>query len=254
MAIEELSSVVSPKPAQRRLALPGPGIVLECTSRGALLKIQRDDLGLLDGITPGISFLHLLHRDSLDKAHAFLTELKNRTSAFGWELKVSLTRQATTLFIGGTLKHNRLLIFGTRTKGTLLRFSRSFLDRGLLSAVNQAIREHIGLAPNHDARESDLLEQLTCANHKLINLQRILARKTTTLERLTAELQEARTGIHTLQQLLPICSSCKQIRDEQGIWHHIENYFKDHAGVQFTHSICPVCVQALYPGLRLETK
>ncbi len=234
------------------MTLPGPGIVLECTEWGALLKIWRDDLGLLHDIVPGISFLDLLHRDSLDKAFAFLSELRDKTSAFGWELKVSLTRQATTLFVGGTMKDSRLLIFGTRTRGTLLAFSRYFLDSVHLRGVDRAIPQPIGLAEAQDERESALHEELSRANNKLVNLQRVLAKKNASLKRVSAELQAARTGILSLQSLLPICSSCKRIRDEQGIWIQVENYFKDRTGVQFTHSICPECAQILYPGLRLE--
>ena len=252
MAIEQSPRLVFQGTKRRRLALPGPGIVLECTDRGVLLKIWRDDLGLLHGITPGISFLHLLHRDSLDKAFAFLTELKDRASAFGWELKVSLTRQATTLFVGGTMKDNRLMIFGTRTRAALLGFSRYFMDGSLLKAVDQAIREHLGRTQAHDERELALHAELSCAHDKLVNLQQVLSRKNASLAQVSAELQEARTEIHNLQSLLPICSSCKKIRDEQGTWNQIENYFKDRLGVQFTHSICPECAQILYPGLRLE--
>ncbi len=234
------------------MALPGPGIVLECTARGVLLKIWRDDLGLLHGISPGVSFLHLLHRGSLDKTFAFLTELKNRGSAFGWELKISLTRQAATLFIGGAMRDNLLMIFGTRTRDALLGFSRYFMDDSLLKGVDQPVREHVGLDPGPDERESALHQELNCVNNQLINLQRVLDRKNASLQQISAELQEARTGIHTLQNLLPICSCCKKIRDEQGMWNQVENYFQDRTGVQFTHSICPDCTQVLYPGLRLE--
>jgi hypothetical protein len=252
LAIETSPRAVSPSPIRRHLPLPGPGIVLECTDRGTLLKIRRDDLGLLHGIAPGIPFTHLLHRDSLDQGFAFLAELKNRSPAFGWELKIALGQQATTLFVGGAMEDNRILIFGTRTRAALVGFSRYFLNRGLLKAVNQAIREHLGLAEAHAERESALQKELDCANEKLVILQRVLAQKNASLKRLSAELQEARTGIRTLQSLLPICSSCKKIRDDQDAWHPIESYFKDHLGIQFTHSICPECHHILYPGLCLE--
>jgi hypothetical protein len=232
--------------------MPGEGIVLECSARGTLLKIRRDDLGLLPDIKPGISFLHLLSRDSLDKAFAFLTEVKKRASAFGWELKVSLAPESATLIVGGTLQDNRLLIFGTRTRGALLGFSRYFLDSGLQRAVKRAIREHIGLAPGEDERESALYEELNSTNHKLINLKRVLARKRASLEGAIAKLKENQTGIQALQSLLPICSCCKKIRDEQGEWSQVEHYFKERTGAQFTHSICPECVKILYPGLVAE--
>jgi hypothetical protein len=252
MAIKKSSALIPPRDKKGRRPLPGPGIVLECTGQGTLLKIQRDDLGVLKNINPGISFLHLLSRDSLDKAFAFLTELNQRTSAFGWELKVSLPPKTTTLFVGGTLRDHRLLIFGTRTRGALLGFSRHFLDGNLRRAVIQAIREHTGLAPDQDERQSNLHEELNSANNKLINLQRVLAKKTASLVGVMAKLQVAQTGMPASPVLLPICSSCKKIRDEQGDWSQVETYFKEHTGLQFTHSICPECFKALYPGLVVE--
>lgn len=66
-------------------------------------------------------------------------------------------------------------------------------------------------------------------------------------ERLIAELQEAIGKVRTLSGMLPICSSCKKIRDDKGYWNQIENYISAHSKAEFSHSICPECVQALYP-------
>ena len=49
-----------------------------------------------------------------------------------------------------------------------------------------------------------------------------------------------------LRGLLPICSSCKGIRDDDGYWHSIEDYIGKHSGAQFSHSLCPVCAEKLY--------
>ncbi len=46
--------------------------------------------------------------------------------------------------------------------------------------------------------------------------------------------------------MLPICSSCKKIRDGQGYWRQIESYIEQHSGALFSHSICPDCSQDLY--------
>ena len=55
------------------------------------------------------------------------------------------------------------------------------------------------------------------------------------------------TTVKQLRGLLPICSNCKSIRDDQGYWNKIEAYINEHADVEFTHSICPKCVKDLYP-------
>lgn len=65
--------------------------------------------------------------------------------------------------------------------------------------------------------------------------------------RLNRELEEALEEIRALQGILPICSSCKKIRDDKGYWNQIEAYFRDHSDVEFTHSICPECAGRLYP-------
>ncbi|NOY44548.1 MAG: hypothetical protein GXP50_03725 [Deltaproteobacteria bacterium] len=52
--------------------------------------------------------------------------------------------------------------------------------------------------------------------------------------------------LHELETLVPICSGCKKIRDDAGYWGHLEAYLKTHAGLEFTHGLCPDCAQRLY--------
>ena len=66
-------------------------------------------------------------------------------------------------------------------------------------------------------------------------------------ERLILELQEAISQVKTLSGLLPICVSCKKIRDDKGYWNQIEEYIRDHSEAKFSHSICPDCAKKLYP-------
>jgi hypothetical protein len=67
--------------------------------------------------------------------------------------------------------------------------------------------------------------------------------------KLVAELQEALAQVKLLSGLLPMCSSCKKIRDDQGYWQQIEAYIHEHSEAEFTHSICPECTKKLYPEL-----
>ena len=69
-------------------------------------------------------------------------------------------------------------------------------------------------------------------------------------EKLIAELRDALANLKRLSGLLPICASCKKIRDDQGYWHQVENYMQDHSEVEFSHGICPECAAKLYPELR----
>ncbi len=63
----------------------------------------------------------------------------------------------------------------------------------------------------------------------------------------TKELQKALNEVKTLSGLLPICSSCKKIRDDKGYWNSVEYYIGLHTDADFTHGICPECTDALYP-------
>jgi hypothetical protein len=67
-------------------------------------------------------------------------------------------------------------------------------------------------------------------------------------ERLIVELQDALAEVKTLSGLLPICASCKKIRDDQGYWNRIEDYVSSHSKATFSHGICPECAKKLYPG------
>jgi AmiR/NasT family two-component response regulator len=79
----------------------------------------------------------------------------------------------------------------------------------------------------------------------MIELRRLNAE----LEARNQELQEALTRVKTLRGLLPICASCKKIRDDQGYWQQVEVYLRQHSEAQFSHGICPDCAKKLYPQL-----
>ena len=68
-------------------------------------------------------------------------------------------------------------------------------------------------------------------------------------KKLIEELHDAIAEIKVLSGLLPICSSCKKIRDDKGYWTWIEKYIQEHSEAQFSHSICPDCAKKIYPKL-----
>lgn len=63
----------------------------------------------------------------------------------------------------------------------------------------------------------------------------------------TAELQRAQSNLKLLSGLLPICASCKKIRDDRGYWRQLEAYIRDNSEATFSHGICPDCARELYP-------
>jgi GAF domain-containing protein len=66
-------------------------------------------------------------------------------------------------------------------------------------------------------------------------------------EDLISQLQDALGNIKTLRGLLPICASCKKIRDDKGYWNYLEIFIRDHSEATFSHSICPQCKRKVYP-------
>jgi PAS domain S-box-containing protein len=77
----------------------------------------------------------------------------------------------------------------------------------------------------------------------------ITERKKIEAERLEliAHLNETLSKVKTLSGLLPICASCKKIRDDQGYWQKLETFVREHSEAEFSHSICPDCMKTLYP-------
>jgi PAS domain S-box-containing protein len=67
-------------------------------------------------------------------------------------------------------------------------------------------------------------------------------------EKLILELREALSRVKTLSGLLPICASCKKIRNDDGYWEQIELYIRDRSEADFSHGICPECAEKFYPG------
>lgn len=80
----------------------------------------------------------------------------------------------------------------------------------------------------------------------------ITERKRAELERERAiqELQDALHHVRTLSGLLPICAHCKKIRDDHGYWTQIETYIREHSEAEFTHGMCPDCIETYYPGVK----
>lgn len=84
------------------------------------------------------------------------------------------------------------------------------------------------------------VENKTISNRKQAEQER---------EKLIEELRDAAAKIKTLRGLLPICSTCKKIRDDKGYWKQIESYIREHSEAEFTHSMCPICAKKFYPEL-----
>jgi two-component system, response regulator PdtaR len=65
---------------------------------------------------------------------------------------------------------------------------------------------------------------------------------------LTQQLRDALAKVRTLSGLIPICASCKKIRDDKGFWEQLEHYISSHSDATFTHGLCPECALKMDPG------
>jgi hypothetical protein len=86
----------------------------------------------------------------------------------------------------------------------------------------------------------------------LLNGQRLDAELRASKAELNATvsyLEQALASVKTLNGLLPICSSCKKVRDDTGYWSQIETYVSSHSDAEFSHGLCPECARKLYPNL-----
>jgi GAF domain-containing protein len=112
---------------------------------------------------------------------------------------------------------------------------------GTLCVVDQAPRE-LSVA------QREALQALGRAVVAQLELRRHIQERDTLLQQLNA----AAANIKVLRGLIPICASCKKIRDDKGYWNQIEVYVADHSEADFTHGCCPECAKRLYPDAYKE--
>jgi Na+/melibiose symporter-like transporter len=104
---------------------------------------------------------------------------------------------------------------------------------GFVSTIRRRLRaQKEELQRSHESIKTEMEERKRVQNQKDV---------------LIMELQEALGKIKTLKGMLPICASCKKIRDDRGYWNQIESYIRAHSEAEFTHGICPDCMKQLYP-------
>ena len=87
---------------------------------------------------------------------------------------------------------------------------------------------------------------------QILQIQRQIAEKEKNKSPEQFQKRPAETEISG--KLLPICSNCKKIRDDSGCWHQVEKYVKLHAGVEFTHGLCPDCYEEICSDIARQDK
>ena len=146
------------------------------------------------------------------------------------------TRVAASMYSVGSLRAKSLsryvaLFFGMAAAATLVRvpFALMSEDAALFESTLTASLALMGIAAAVGA-----------AGVALVALVQ---------KELLLRFEEAQARVTILSGLLPICASCKQIRDDEGAWSQVEEYVTARSEAEFTHSICPTCMEELYPEM-----
>lgn len=116
----------------------------------------------------------------------------------------------------------------------------------------EATSRYLDIYCNLEKKVSERTRELDAVNRRL--LDEIEDRKRTEAEKvqLIDQLQKAMQEVKVLSGFLPICASCKKIRDDTGYWRQIEEYISTHSNALFSHGICPECTKKLYPEFHEE--
>ena len=117
----------------------------------------------------------------------------------------------------------------------------------MLRDVTERVAAQRVLHQSKEELEHRVKERTTALEETNVRLHEEIARRRALIQ----ELQLALGEIKTLSGLLPICASCKKIRDDKGYWNQIEVFIRDHSDAEFSHGMCPDCITQLYPELQL---
>ena len=133
---------------------------------------------------------------------------------------------------------------------------RIMQERFVLLLLEDLTQEKMQLHENEILRREleKRVEQRTAELRKTNeNLTREVAerkRAEQELEKVVIELQQALTQVKKLSGFLPICASCKKIRDDKGYWRQIEQYITEHSEALFSHGLCPECAKKALSRIR----
>ena len=137
----------------------------------------------------------------------------------------------------------------SREKNFSLRVAKSTSDEigALIDEFNEMVREIQSRDVYLEEKVARRTAELKTANDNLVAEMQERREIERERETLIAELRLALDEVKTLSGLLPICCSCKKIRNDQGYWLQIETYVQEHSDAEFSHGICPDCAKKLYP-------
>lgn len=156
-------------------------------------------------------------------------------------LILSTVPLAVRLLSEGGLAHTVLGVLAFIFIAILVQTGREMHAASLRALVVGLRNEALSLFVSEEKKTVEVLNG---------QLQLEIAERTRSQEDLrlqNQELEQALSNVKQLSGMLPICASCKSIRNDDGYWEQIDAYVRDHSEVEFSHGLCPQCVAALYP-------
>jgi hypothetical protein len=148
-------------------------------------------------------------------------------------------------FRGETVHEALLLLQGFINVTAVTGLAMTALVTEQRASVRDLRRSRDELEQRVRERTADLIRANTALQTDIEERSRLAHER----ERLLRELQAALANVKTLTGLLPICASCKRIRNDQGYWDQVETYITKRSDAKFTHGTCPECARRMYPGL-----
>jgi hypothetical protein len=139
-------------------------------------------------------------------------------------------------------------IFGTALFTAVVVISSGRLYHSLMTSIRALSKRTATLQETNEELQREIARRKEI-EEELRNYETHLEEM---VDQRTKELLFALANVKMLTGMLPICASCKNIRDDEGYWHQVEVYIRSHSEVEFSHGICPDCTVKLYPELTLK--
>lgn len=167
------------------------GIVLQCDASGGILRVIRDDLGIVAGNGSSSTLFGIVDQQSREKAQNFLQAAIESRATFGWELNMHRDGQLMGLVLTGGVTDEGIIICGSPSREGLNKCFDEMMkiQNEQLNALRMTLKKEQIEAAAYRQREQAMLDEFTRLNNELVNTQRIVARRNSDLADANARLE-----------------------------------------------------------------